>query len=453
MGLSPTFQREGPAPFDDSEFGPRLETDVYDIDGQKVRLSIPGFPNIGTSYVGRAAAIFDSTRLADFSAGTFMPSAIPVQGEAFHDFGSRAMLQGSGSAAKVTLQQDDDNDLDKIRAEATFIAEDLSTSETDSFGLATRVYLQYNNLVVGITETAFADQDVTVPIFDLVGPNATATVLSPTGGSGQGRLSYYIDPYDTGKRGLLGNVSIEMPTPEIRFVSGATIPTTFSTYSRVPDFITTLRYGDGHTYCKNAKETYNEVWHVQLGSVFRDLGLKNGDKSIDDNVFGWGLQLSGATQLFTDRHPECRDAIGFSVTVGEGIGHYINDLHTTATGQKTGGNDAILNGGTLEVLPAQAYYVGYVHRWNRSWLSSVGYSHVRLDTAPGQVDKAYRWGDYTVVNLIYQRPLDVVPSSTGTPSPIKNFYTGVEYLFGRKETVDGSTGDAHRVMFVVNFSK
>jgi hypothetical protein len=444
--LSPNFQREAPAPLTDADFAPTVEAEMFVDPSGRTLYTIPGFPNISTAFVGRAATIFDTTRLADFAAGTFMPSAIPVEGEPFFEFGERAMLQGNGSAVKISAQPVVAGN--NVYAEALFVVEELSTSELDSFRLSSRAYLQYNQLVVGVTETAFADPDATVPIFDLAGPNATATVLSPIGGSGQGRLSYYLYPSGSGERGLIGNVSIEMPTPEIRFTSGTTIPTTFSTFSHVPDFITTLRYGDGETIKVDETSTkYQELWHVQVGSVFRDIGLKNGDKSIDDSTLGWGVQVSGATRLFTQQQALNSDAIGFSVIAGEGIGHYINDLHVLATGIKTGGNDAVLNGSTVEVLPAHAFYVGYVHSWSDSWQSSAGYSHVNLDPVPGQADKAYRRGDYAVLNLVYHQDL------TAEPASIKHFFAGLEYLFGNKETVDGSSGDAHRLMFVVSFSK
>jgi hypothetical protein len=34
----------------------------------------------------------------------------------------------------------------------------------------------------------------------------------------------------------------------------------------------------------------------------------------------------------------------------------------------------------------------------------------------------------------------------------KDFIAGAEYLFGRRETLEGNTGDAHRFMFVVNLT-
>ncbi len=35
--------------------------------------------------------------------------------------------------------------------------------------------------------------------------------------------------------------------------------------------------------------------------------------------------------------------------------------------------------------------------------------------------------------------------------PTKSFRMGMEYLYGEKETMDGSDGDAHRLNFVIRY--
>lgn len=63
----------------------------------------PFSPLLSTSYVARAGVVFDTTRLNDFSSGSFVPGAIPVKGEPFFNSGEHASVQGSGSAVQVAV--------------------------------------------------------------------------------------------------------------------------------------------------------------------------------------------------------------------------------------------------------------------------------------------------------------------------------------------------------------
>jgi hypothetical protein len=403
-----------------------------------------GAPSIVAKYVGRADLIFDSTRLADFASGAFVPAAIPVRGEFFYNSGERATVQGNGSA--ITLSADvSPPSIGTIKAETRLLFTDISpTGVSAQFSQA---FVQYNQLVVGAMETGFADYDAVVPTIDLAGPNGTATILGPTGSGGQGRLSYYFYLSGDPQQGFIANASIENPVPEIAFPSGGmTSTTTFATFSHLPDFVITMKYGDGVFIDKQ----YHEVWHLKFGTVLRELGLENGNKTIDDTAFGWGIQLSGGSEL-PFQPIECkRDFLGFSIIYGEGIGHYINDLHVVADMQKTGGNDAILHNGSLEVLPALAYYVGYLHHWDDDWQSSLLFSRVELDDVNGQVASAYQHGNYAGVNLVYHNKLNVKDPKT---APFTDVYIGAEYLYGEKAELSGNSGHDNRLLFMVNISK
>ena len=112
--------------------------------------------------------------------------------------------------------------------------------------------------------------DCVVPTIDLEGPNAIATITGPTGAATTGgRLIYAFDFSGNKYVGLIGAISIENPTPEIEYTSGTTPATTFTHYSHVPDFVTTLKYVDGTPPVGTTPMV--EYWHVQLGSVKREL--------------------------------------------------------------------------------------------------------------------------------------------------------------------------------------
>lgn len=328
-------------------------------------------PNISGSYVGRASAIFDTTQLASFSDGGFVPAAIPVLGEKFFDAGERATVQGTGSA--INLVGSTTVAGSTAKASMTVVAAD----QTSSTGIVQvpQAIVAYQRLIVGVSDTAFADPGSVVPTLDLAGPNAIATTESASGKGAQGRISYLFGPALTPEPGFIGDISVEQPTPEIGNVPVATN----TSFAHVPDLILTLKYGDGEmTGPQNA--SYEEYWHLQLGTVFRDLSFETATKSIDTSAFGWGIQLSGFCEVPIQRECAPEDAVGFCVIGGDGIGHYINDLHTPGVGM---GNDAIVNGSQLEALPVITYYVGYLRNWSDSLQSTFGFSRVNLSSAPG----------------------------------------------------------------------
>lgn len=401
--------------------------------------------NIDGGIVGRAAVIFDSHQLQSFAMGSFLPSAIPVKGESFFSTGERAMVQGNGSALQLTATLP--TQMGMIKTDFGAVASGLGTDGSSLSAQVAVAVVQVNQLVVGLTETAFADPDAVVPTVDLAGPNGVVTIFGPTGAPGQGRLSYYLDFSDSDYDGWIGNVSIESPIPEIQFVNGPTPFTTFNTYSQIPDFVTTIKYVSAE---KVGTQTH-EFWHVQFGSLFRDLGVENGGKTINDSAFGWGIQLSGGAEVFQRDCGAKNDAIGFSVVYGEGVAHYIEDLHSAADGLK-GGNDAFLNGSVLEPLPAVAWYIGYLHFWNDNWQSSFAYSHVDLESVAGEPASFYRHGTYAMANLIYHVS---IPGSGDPkkPNPYANVFTGFEYLYGEKQELSGNSGSDNRLMFMVNIAK
>jgi hypothetical protein len=141
------------------------------------------------------------------------------------------------------------------------------------------------------------------------------------------------------------------------------------------------------------------------------------------------------------------DRVMFSATYGEGISHYIADLNAAGD---TG--DAVVNvTGSLEALPAFASYVAFTHQWTNALRSTATLSHVTLDTTTplGVADSPYRSGDFQAVNLVYHR---ILTADVGDKKG-ERFYTGIEYLHGRKETLSGSDGDAHRILFLVALRK
>jgi hypothetical protein len=230
--------------------------------------------------------------------------------------------------------------------------------------------------------------------------------------------------------------SVEQAIPEVNALS-----TGDQTFAHYPDFVCATQYVAG----SGAGADFVECWHVQAAAVVRDLAIES-PGGADQSEFGWGSALSGAYRFKLFQSLQSLDRVMFSVAYGEGISHYITDLNAaTDTG------DAVINGaGALDVLPVLAWYAAYTHHWNDSFRSTATYSQVNLDsvTPQGSGASPYRTGDYVAVNLLYHLAIE---KSGGKEK--KSFFTGVEYLFGRKETLSGADGDANRLLMVMAISK
>jgi hypothetical protein len=423
-------------------------------------LRIPGGPDVtplpGEAFIGvqadsRAAVIGDSTRLNGTSGGTFLPSAIPVAGDPFFGSGTRAFVQGTGNSVGLTGTVFTDNS-DAFQLASKFMLQDANVGlpNTGTPGEGANVVIQqaygrYNGLVVGLTDTSISDADALPEILDIAGPNARVTVYQNGSGEGQGRLSYFVLRPEAA--GLALNLSIENPSPEINRPSGALPGSTFDTFARFPDLLVATRYGNGGYLGK----TYIEDWHVQFGSVFRSLGLENDDGTFEQTVFGWGLMLAGTYRFVLNPNICQRDAFYGSIVYGQGVGHYIIDLRSQGT--DVNNNDAAVDAaGNLVALPALAWYAAYTHNWNDYLRSTTTYSEVMLQSidTPTQAASPYHVGQYVQANLVYHNQFAL---ATESGPPQHSFYTGLEWLYGQKEMLDGSMGHANRVMWVVAFSK
>jgi hypothetical protein len=460
----------------------RIAPSSNPYDTKSVLFTLPtaaGVTTVGASGAGRAAVIEDSTRLNATANPGFLPSAIPVSptfptptpAQQFYGAPPRTNVAGSGSAVNLFANQNlagTGSPVQNVTFNTTIVANDFSLAGTSV--TVQQAFVQLDRLVAGSTETAFSDNDALPITYDVAGPNARVTVLEAGGSGGQGRVGFWLHEMPSDHGGYSINFSVEQPTPEIESPSSTTESKNFSTFSRFPDMIATFRLAGGEIYNgatiggttrvkssdDNSKQYYEQLWHIQFGSIIRSLGLENANNSIDESALGWGFSLSGNYGFYWDNGVHVADSFYGSITYGDGIAHYISDLHTTPTNLATSGNDAVLRGDDLEALHELAYYVGYSHSWF-DWLeSNATYSHVILDSVnvAGQSQSPYRFGDYAAVNLIYH-VVKVHPATNaagGTASSSYKFSTGLEYLFGRHETLDAHSGEDQRIMWVTEIS-
>jgi hypothetical protein len=330
----------------------------------------------------------------------FVPSTIPVPGQAGWDGGQRSTLHAKGTRLSLELRRPVpwDGTL-RIYTEYDFF--DDSTSSSMKFRVR-HFYGQAWNFLIGQTYSAFQDIDAFPDVVDYQGPNGIVNRRQP-------QIRYTLPIYDRHETKFQLFASIEQPDSQIdtstmEFVDGA------RTLTHTPDGVAGFRWE-------------GTAGHLQGAALFRELSFET-DNGPSEDTFGWGVNLSGALNLFE------KDKLSAQVTYGQGVARYINDLSGTNM-------DAALDGGRLEAIPVWAGIVGYTHHWNDHWRSTIagGYVHVDAPTSLGRfaIDHTL----YGSANLMWH--------------PTASFRMGLEYLYGKKETADDSERDAHRLDFVVRY--
>ena len=166
--------------------------------------------------------------------------------------------------------------------------------------------------------------------------------------------------------------------------------------------------------------------HVQASGILRSIGFQTpsapgGNPS--GNELGWGINLAAAYKTFG------KDQLLGQVVYGHGIANYMNDaaidLATDASG-------------SAEAVPLLGWLVYYDHYWTPKLSSTIGYSETRQYPTGGQAFNAFKSGEYASANLLFY--------------PVKNVMFGGELLWGRRENINGDSGDDTRFQFSVKYS-
>ncbi len=144
------------------------------------------------------------------------------------------------------------------------------------------------------------------------------------------------------------------------------------------------------------------------------------DDAIQYNFLVAGRQNIGTENYFT-----------WNISYGEGSGENILAF--------VGSNaNAILNSdGKLETIPALSAALGGGHQWNSKWSSNLAYAYGWLDTPDSRNPLALKRGGIGHINLIWQ--------------PVKQFSTGIEYMWGAQRVQNDALGKAERIQLMGKF--
>jgi hypothetical protein len=366
--------------------------------------SLKGFIAIpGTDTIFKIGGSARIDAIVDFAnngnPNLFTPSTIPVPGEVGSQGGERTTLETKGTRLSLELRRPVPFD-STLRIYTEFDFFDDSTSNT----MRPRVrhfYGQAWNFLIGQTYSAFMDVDAFPDVVDYQGPNGILNRRQP-------QIRYTLPVYN-GQSKVQLFASIEQPDGNIDTSTDEFAPDS-SVVNHVPDGVLGFRWEGIRG-------------HLQGSGLFRELSFE-ADHGPRKNVFGWGASLSGALNLFE------KDKLTAQATYGDGVARYVNDI----SGEDL---DAAVDHGRFKAIPVFATVAGYTHQWSDHWRSTIsgGYVHAEAPDSlgPFAIDSTV----YASANLMWH--------------PTTSFRMGLEYLYGRKETLDHSERDAHRLDFVLRY--
>ena len=161
--------------------------------------------------------------------------------------------------------------------------------------------------------------------------------------------------------------------------------------------------------------------HFRLGVLARDLEAQDANGATD-SALGWSASISAKVGLpFLGR----RDNLRLMVHHGDGYG----------TQLKGGPTEGVFNTATseLDTIGISSFVGGLQHFWTEKFRSNLTYGHVSADNPTSAPTDELDSTTYASANFIW--------------NPYKKLTLGVEYLWGRRENVDGASGTSNRLLF------
>jgi hypothetical protein len=257
------------------------------------------------------------------------------------------------------------------------------------------LYGKVYNFVFGHTFSVFEDPDIWPDTVDFEGPNSMIFARHPV-------LHYMQRLNDE----WVLTFGIEDP---------GSLPSAFQRGAELEEADDVNSWPDGGF---NIRWTKKDVGHMQFATILRSVGADS-ETFGDDDVFGWGTNLSTSFNLFKN------DIVKAQLTYGQGIGRYGNDSSFFNT------DAAYDRDGDLKALSYFGGFFGYTHHWNEKWRSTATYGYVHLGDERTQDPEDYKSTHYSSINLMWQ--ID------------KKMSIGIEGLYGHKEVISGADGDLFRL--------
>jgi DcaP outer membrane protein len=350
--------------------------------------TIPG-TTMQVRFGGDAVGVFLVTSKLLGATTWFVTSTIPVAGQDFYNSG--VQVTGTANQSDLNFEFLTPTPVGSLRV---VYRNDFAQPSSPQFTYDLKdFYVQAANLLVGYTETVFADLDAQPSTLDYEGTNSEISYR-------HSQVRYVLKLVRSGHGDLLLNMALENPSSQL--------PTSAGTPRSVaPDGTISLRFE-------------GRPGHLQLATVLRAIGSQTTSGQAQ-TVFGWGLSLSGNLNLWGG------DFLSMQVAGGQGAAAYFNDT------EGLGLDAAESASGQLTALSIFGAFVGLTHNWAPRWNSTASYGYLVMDTIPYATalgSAGFRRSQYASLNVVCR--------------PFHHLLVGVEGLWGYNQTVTGASGQAWR---------
>jgi len=285
--------------------------------------------------------------------------------------------------------------------------------------------VQTPNWLFGQTWSTFMDIDNTPETIDFNGPIGSTFIRQP-----QIRYTYVTPQYGNFAVALENSVSYVM---DAKTSTDPSIVATPAGFSKSPDVV--VRWDKPFTWGSLSLRGVSHE-HRLNGDVCD--GTFNGNScntmSVNTSRRGYGLAASGQIKTWGD------DFISWIVTGGEGIGRYFNYI------EGAGYNVASRS---IEMEKAMGVVLGYQRKFSDSFRMNFVFGHQRhfensyTDWAKANGVDSGRYGINRNVSQFH---------IGGIWNPVKVMDIGIEYIYGRRETLAGEHGNMSRINFLTRYN-
>ncbi|MEG2820061.1 MAG: porin, partial [Muribaculaceae bacterium] len=281
-------------------------------------------------------------------------------------------------------------------------------------------YLKYRGFTVGYKFTMYCDMASSPNTIDSEGPNSSPSIRNTV-------INYEHNFSPKIKAGI----GLELPMTSITTTNNTIIekPITTDIISRVANV--NQRIPDIPLYLQYKWNTTGNG-HVRLSGMLRNMQYRNINHNENENSFGWGVKLSGLAQYgaFTTY---------FMAQYGKGIASYLQDN----TGMGLDMVPCSRCEGYLANTKSWGAYGGIQYNFSKKLFLSAVYSHVRnymhnYNGGAMEYANQYQWGQYALGNIMW----NITP----------NVQTGLEYVYGRRMSMDNTQIHDNRISAMMQVS-
>ena len=381
-------------------------------------IAIPG-SNSAIKIGGRVRmdGVYNPGNSGATSGGNMSARAIPIKGSD-PKAGRSGHFNGTAQGSQLEINSLSKTNKGDIKAKiqfdffgATSNGTLGSNSTSTHYGLRLRqAFAEWNNLIVGQTETNFQDTDLMPQPLDNVGGLATVQRRP------QARWTQKVGD------GLKLSVSAERGNTDYTNQSLGAVDNSNYGKSSLPDLTARLRYE-------------GKMGFVSLAGIYRQLQVNvskddvvmGTSKSIVDygaKVSAWGINLAG--KLIT----KGKSNVYSRITIGDGLGYLVEDATNCSAYLQapTATTNTIRYAPRFDTATVTNGVIGYAHWWTDAFRTSIGGSYTKIKHSPfipkssGSVQANARVKK-AVVNAIY--------------SPVKDIDIGLELMYAVRETISG----------------